>query len=337
MSSDQEKPASSEQEKPAPSPAKPAPALLRQISRKHSHKSVVDTFEKKSNNDEPKNKPPARAVPPRLVRGKTGLMKERNHEDIAIATLVSEALPAWAGISPEDIEVSDVSGHGGSKTFKVTAPEGTEPPAVALHSRSESVTSEDISEPRLAAASAALLAAGVAPRRIAQGGDWYIVAWAGKALGSPFSACDAKPDELGKLMAKIHSVSAQDHTARKRAPSSRAARPSSSYRACARASCVPQAPTDWYEPFRAKMKELMPALARVADGSHIWWYSARMSEWLKDVDADAIAAYSAVMPAPTSKLGRRVVTSHGDFHAGNLVRDGVRRAHSTAADAPAQF
>ena len=334
----------SEQEKPAPSPQKPA-ALLRQISRKHSHKSVVDTFGKKSKNNEPKEEPkktepPAKVVPPRLVRGKTGLMKERNHEEIAIATLVAEALPAWAGISPEDIEVSDVSGHGGSKTFKVTAPDGTEPPAVALHSRSESVTSEDISEPRLAAASAALLAAGVAPRRIAQGGDWYIVAWAGKALGSPFSACDAKPDELGKLMAKIHSVSAQDHAARKRAPSSRAARPSSSHprvRPCVVCVCVAQAPTDWYEPFRAKMKELMPALARVADGSHIWWYSARMSEWLKDVDADAIAAYSAVMPAPTSKLGGRVVTSHGDFHAGNLVRDGVRRAHSTAADAPAQF
>ena len=83
-------------------------------------------------------------------------------------------------------------------------------------------------------------------------------------------------------------------------------------------------PTDWYAPFRAKMKELMPSLARVADGSHVWWYSARMNEWLKDVDGDAIAAYAAAMPAPTSTLGRRVVTCHGDFHAGNLVRDEVR-------------
>ena len=86
---------------------------------------------------------------------------------------------------------------------------------------------------------------------------------------------------------------------------------------------APQVPIDWYEPFRAKMKELMPALARIADGSHVWWYSARMNEWLKDVDSDAMAAYAATMPAPTSTLGRRVVTCHGDFHAGNLVRDEV--------------
>jgi hypothetical protein len=227
-------------------------------------------------------------APPRLVRGKTRLLKKRNHKYDAIAALVAEALPSWAGIDAEEIEVSEVSGHGGSKTFKVAAPpdEGFEPPVVALHSRSEAVTSEDISERRLEAASAALTAVGAAPRRLAQGGDWYIVTWAGNALGEAFRSCDAKPDELGKLMAKIHSV-----------------------------------PTDWYEPFRAKMKETMPSLARVPDGSHVWWYSARMDEWLKEVDGDVMAAYAATMPTPTSALGRRVVTCHGDFHAGNLVRD----------------
>ena len=66
-------------------------------------------------------------------------------------------------------------------------------------------------------------------------------------------------------------------------------------------------------------------------GSHVWWYSARMNEWLKDVDGDAMAGYAAVMPAPTSTLGRRIVTCHADFHAGNLVRDEVstiRLAHT---------
>ena len=44
-----------------------------------------------------------------------------------------EALPSWAGIDAEEIEVSEVSGHGGSKTFKVAAPPdgGFEPPVVA--------------------------------------------------------------------------------------------------------------------------------------------------------------------------------------------------------------
>lgn len=211
------------------------PSLLRQISKDHGHKSSVDLLHELRETDSssareeaapaaeaadrahdkeakpaavavPATKPKAGAAPPALVRGKTGLMKKRNHAHDSIAALVAHALPSWTGIDAEEIEVSDVSGHGGSKTFKVIAPDGTEPSAVAIHSRSESVTSEDISEARLAAAAAALLSCDVAPRRLAQGGDWYIVAWAGKALGSPFGACEGAPEELGQLLAKIHSV-----------------------------------------------------------------------------------------------------------------------------------
>ena len=298
---------------PADAPERPAgPTLLRQISKQHSHKSSIDLFrkinsereggddlvgaaEKAAPAEEPEAEPPAakdtaktKPEPPRLVRGKTGLVKKRDHAHEAIAELVVQALPSWADLDTDEIEVKDVSGHGGSKTFKVTAPDGTDPPAVAMHSRSESVTTEEISEPRLAAAAAALLGADVAPRRLAQGGDWYIVAWAGKALGSPFGSCEAEADELGRVMANIHKV-----------------------------------PTDWYEPFRAKIKELMPAFSRVSDGSHVWWYSARMQEWLEGVSGDTMAFYAATMPEPTSAFGKKIVTCHGDFHAGNLVRDEV--------------
>ena len=283
---------------PADAPERPAgPTLLRQISKQHSHKSSIDLFreinserEEAPEAEQPETEDTAKAKPepPRLVRGKTGLMKKRNHAHESIAALVVQALPSWAGVDVEEIEVKDTSGHGGSKTFKVTAPDGTDPPAVALHSRSEKVTTEEISEPRLAAAAAALLGAGVAPRRLAEGGDWYIVAWAGKALGSPFGSCEAEADELGRGMANIHKV-----------------------------------PTDWYEPFRAKIKELMPAFSRVSDGSHVWWYSARMQEWLEGVSGDTMAFYAATMPEPTSAFGKKIVTCHGDFHAGNLVRDEV--------------
>ena len=34
-------------------------------------------------------------------------------------------------------------------------------------------------------------------------------------------------------------------------------------------------------------------------------------------------AYAATMPEPTSTWGKQIVTCHGDFHAGNLVRDEV--------------
>ena len=89
---------------------------------------------------------------------------------------------------------------------------------------------------------------------------------------------------------------------------------------------APQVPTEWFEPFRAKIKETMPAFTRVPDGSHPWWYSARLNMWLEGVDGDAMAAWAAVMPVPGSPYGKRVVTSHGDFHSGNLVRNQVPRA-----------
>ena len=227
-----------------------------------------------------------KAVPPRMVRGKTGLVKKRDHAHEAIAELVYGVLPSWAGIGTEEIEVQDVSGHGGSKTYKVTAPEGTDPPCVALHSRSETVTAEEISEPRMMAAAIVLHQAGLAPRRLAQGGDWYIVEWAGKALGQPFGECNASEEELGKLLARIHKV-----------------------------------PTDWYTPFRDKIRTQMPAFTRVVDdGNHTWFYSARGQEWLNDFDGDEMAAWAALLPPPVSTLGRRIVTVHGDFHAGNLIR-----------------
>ena len=93
-------------------------------------------------------------APPRLVRGKTGLLKKRNHEWLTIAALVAEALPSWAGIDAEEIEVSMVrSDREGSSTcskmFKVAAPpdEGFEPPVVALHLAAHinrGIVSEDV-------------------------------------------------------------------------------------------------------------------------------------------------------------------------------------------------
>ena len=56
-------------------------------------------------------------------------------------------------------------------------------------------------------------------------------------------------------------------------------------------------------------------------GNHAWWYSARMQEWLKGVGGDEMATWAAIMPKPSSALGGRVVTSHGDFHGGNILRD----------------
>ena len=43
---------------------------------------------------------------------------------------------------------------------------------------------------------------------------------------------------------------------------------------------------------------LPPAYAAVSvsDGSHVWWYAARMQEWLEGVSGDTMAFYAATMP-----------------------------------------
>ena len=241
--------------------------------------------------------------PPRLLHGLSGMLKERDHADDAIASLVADALPSWRELDARAIEVVDVSkGTIGqlmdmaaprSKTYMVSAPDGVVPRVVALHSRSEASTAEAHSEPRLRAASAALAAAGLAPRRLAEGGDWFIVEWGGRTLGHPFGADMSDelgrslPAELGRLLARVHAV-----------------------------------PTAWYDETRARLRDAVPALARVKDdGSHVWWYTARAREWgLDALDGDAMAAWAACLPPPASRAAARVVTIHGDFHPGNLIR-----------------
>ena len=89
---------------PADAPERPAgPTLLRQISKQHSHKSSIDLFreinserEEAPEAEQPRNgrytegQAPSHGARP---RGKTGLMKKRNHAHESIAALVVQALP----------------------------------------------------------------------------------------------------------------------------------------------------------------------------------------------------------------------------------------------------
>merc|ERR1719262_1153276 len=82
--------------------------------------------------------------PAKLVRGLSGTSVNKNE---ALANLVVTALAedeGWKGVKADQVTVKDVSGFGGSKTFKVTAPPRRgrhsarsvlEVPTVVLHSR----------------------------------------------------------------------------------------------------------------------------------------------------------------------------------------------------------
>ena len=124
--------------------------------------------------------PPSPAV---LVRGFSNhrttsvpeAMMGRGPSHESLAELVVAALKrkrsakGWHATVCSEVKVEDVSGQGGSQTYRVTA-EGADP--VALHSRNESTVSDPISEPRMKAAATALVGAKMAPPRLAYGGDW---------------------------------------------------------------------------------------------------------------------------------------------------------------------
>ena len=91
------------------------------------------------------------------------------------ARVVADAL----GWSIDSIVIEDKSGHGGSKTYKVSAP-GKE--SVAMHCRS--TDSDAISGQRLAAATAHFAKNALAPSRLVEGDGWFIERWEGTPVGT---------------------------------------------------------------------------------------------------------------------------------------------------------
>eukprot|EP00928_Gymnodinium_smaydae_P023830 TRINITY_DN19505_c0_g1_i1.p1 TRINITY_DN19505_c0_g1~~TRINITY_DN19505_c0_g1_i1.p1 ORF type:complete len:873 (-),score=121.17 TRINITY_DN19505_c0_g1_i1:22-2382(-) len=199
----------------------------------------------------------------------------------------------WAGVDVSTIKVKDTSGFGGSQTYKVSA-EGVEPAAVALHSRSEAVTTDELSDPRMEAAASTLSAHGLVPPRLAYGGDWFIEVWEGS--GKPAHQTIEKAREIGEYLARLHAV-----------------------------------PVEWYDVWRERLidrfaKQCPEAQAAgqgldtVPRGSHIWWFTCREC-WLKEMDAAKRAQwFKEDFFAPVTTAGRRIVTTHGDFHVANMIQ-----------------
>lgn len=80
-----------------------------------------------------------------------------------------------------NVGVEDKSGHGGSKTYKVTAP-GKDP--VALHCLSADAAALSTSALRQAAASAHFVSHALAPQRLAEGDGYWFERWDGSPVGT---------------------------------------------------------------------------------------------------------------------------------------------------------
>mmetsp|Transcript_96478 Transcript_96478/g.191131 ORF Transcript_96478/g.191131 Transcript_96478/m.191131 type:complete len:674 (+) Transcript_96478:110-2131(+) len=205
----------------------------------------------------------------------------------ALAALVADGLHDWRDRERCKIQVEAKNGEGQLFTYKVSL-EGADPPAVALHCWNEDATLDAILKPRTGAAAAIFAEAGLAPRRLVQGDDWFAETWEG--LGHPVFDTAERLKALGVLVARIHDI-----------------------------------PTDWFDEWRERLRERRPELRKLPPGSHFWWWSAR-EELLCNVDATCLQAFcEAQWFAPTSEAACRLVTAHADLHPGNMLKgtDGI--------------
>merc|ERR1719350_87857 len=115
---------------------------------------------------------------PLLVRGKTGTPADDHKR---VAELVAEAMRdlGWRDVDRSRITVKNLGGQGMGKTLKISAP-GVEPEAVVLHSRGGG---DPIIEATTAECAQLFASHGLAPERLAQGGDWWIEPFAGCCVG----------------------------------------------------------------------------------------------------------------------------------------------------------
>ena len=256
-----------------------------------------------------------------LVRGHSDLRGaisgKAEDRDAVLGRLCTEALPGWAGVDPSRCKVQDVSGKGGSQTYKISAHgRGVEPRTVALHSRSEAASGGAARDPLndviTEAAAVVFAKAGLSPPRLAYGKDWFLELWEG--TGWPDHDAEELPAQLGKQLAAVHAI-----------------------------------PTEWFDGWREKLKESFPFLKPVPDGSQVWWFAHRSqdflanrsNEWKELCESIAAAPLPAARPLrpqplltdcagaslyePRTAAGRRIVTVHGDVHRQNLVRVALAR------------
>ena len=231
----------------------------------------------------------------------------------SLVELVSHALaadPGWRSADADLVEVEDVSGCGGSKTYKVAVTHGCTPqpfpPALALHCRLKPVADRTpYFVRRMAVATKIFSSEGLGPQRLAEGDGWHIDEWADGVTenirGHSFRDSRGRPGtveewaRIGELLAHVH-----------------------------------QLPCDWFEEYRQEVISAHPRMAAAPRASHIWGYFSDMHDPQEtfgplmtegdDDQEDLFAEYLELGTLVcTHPVAARAVTTHGDFHHGNIL------------------
>ena len=238
---------------------------------------------------------------------------------------------AWAAVVPDAMAVEDctsqIGAMGGVQTYRMSASvaEGRVMKAVLRQwsGSQETAVEQRLFVQRWCAACRVFALHGVGPRRLAEqplrprrlaeqgrADGWAVEEWPGTALHtvpSPlasgattasWSGLDARTARAaGQLLARAHQV-----------------------------------PTTWFEGFREAYQTCLPWLRGTARGSNAWVYASLAPGGLLCCDSSLRVLWAdGSTAAPRHPVSARLVTTHGNFHPGNIVRPAALRVGTAYA------
>ena len=240
------------------------------------------------------------------------------HKSI-VKTALSDS-DMWRNASSDSMRVV-LMGHNwfvdAMMSFKVTVQKGEHESSVSL--KLSRRANENFWQ-REAAVSKMMMAHSISPRMLAVGNSWIIHEWieAPQEARLDFKTANlAVLKEVGRLIATVHSI-----------------------------------PAKWFDQFKADIKRCWPAFSGVSEESHSWRYAAswiplaQMSSSPRIRDCGLQQAHAGGMNVgsnwmagatqvdravletwakngawgPQHAVAKRVVTSHGDLHSGQIIR-----------------
>ena len=214
----------------------------------------------------------------------------------------------WMEVDVAQMKISEVSGDGGCATYRVTA--STSELSLCLHHRPEDIVTSDTFI-RLKASQAAFAAAGLAPRWITHGSDWWIEPWTEVDISAGRDGAHYWKT-MGAHLASVHRI-----------------------------------PTSWwFDQVKPAILVECPVAAAFPAGSVAWAHLARgmwQTHFLTGNPLNRDGTFRDDKPPSELRLseeaqtrfasafatdhpvGSRIVTCHGDYHDGNLLvrRDGT--------------
>jgi len=256
-------------------------------------------------------------------------------DHVGLARIVCEALlgvkgyGVWGRLQAEDVDVRDVSGHGGSKTFILDVQEvdGLSSKTVVMHVRPDDCGSFMMR--RTEAAQAALWGAGLGPLRLASGSDWWVESYVGPERKKEEQRKKPKPKGKGvkgppETEEEVKRREAEDEVKHRRKG--------------ALLRRVHEVDAGWFHSFREELRGRDARLKKTPDSSLLWLYLTRgcfgvareadeAENWFskKSTSSDKWTEETLNRYGDLTQFESRIpllnsiVTLHGDYHCGNVL------------------